>query len=138
MAFNHLNIIDVSTKGPVHAENKNHWIALSTVSCQTACAKIFDSSGSKKLPKSTLKSISDLLQAQEKLFSVQLLMFRCRKDHLAVEIWPACQNVVVECQFNIAAVTWVSFFIQPIHIFLLLNYAQGFCLKFIPISEEMS
>ena len=138
MAFNHLNIIDASTKGPVHAENKNHWIALSTVSCQTACAKIFDSSGSKKLPKSTLKPISDLLPAQEKLFSVQLLMFRCRKDHLAVEIWPACQNIVVECQFNIAASN-LGFFLYTTHSHISsVKLCTRLCLQFITISEEMS
>ena len=56
--------------------NKNYWIALSTVGCQTACIIIFDSSGGKELPKSTLMLISDLLQTQEKLFSVELVDFQ--------------------------------------------------------------
>ena len=53
--------------------NKNHWIALSTVGCQKACIKIFDCNGGKELPKSTLKLISALLQAQENQFSVEVV-----------------------------------------------------------------
>ena len=53
--------------------NKNHWIALFTVSCQKASIKIFDCNGGKELPKPTLKLMSALLQTQENQFSVEFV-----------------------------------------------------------------
>ena len=53
--------------------NKNHWIALSTVGCQKACIRMFNSNGGKELPKSTLKLIIALLQTQENQFSVEFV-----------------------------------------------------------------
>ena len=47
--------------------NKNHWIALSIVGCQTAYNLIFDSNGGKE------KLISALLQTQEDQFSVEFI-----------------------------------------------------------------
>ena len=79
--------------------NKNHWIALSTVGCQIACVKKFDSGGGKELPKSTLMLISDLLQTPEIFFFLlSLLMFRCRNDHVTVDylLWPLSLSFVMD------------------------------------------
>ena len=73
MAFNHLHLASEEQYVQIINVNKNHWIALSTVGCQKACIKIFDSNGSKELPKPTLKLISALLQIQENQFSVEFV-----------------------------------------------------------------
>ena len=52
--------------------NNDHWLALSTVGCQSSKFRVFDSLGG-RLPQKRIKLVADLLQSKEKELTIEFV-----------------------------------------------------------------